>query len=389
MADGGDVTAAIPTGRGTLRRFAVLVAVMAAIYLPTATYDGAQSTDPGMVAVSAWTLAEHGTLDLSSIADAFAVDEVATGQTVEVDGRIYTNRFPGTIFLATPFFLIFPGPFVAAGVAAAVVAAFMIGFLYLVLARLLEERQAAVGAVVFGLSTATWSVSANAIWTHGPAQLWLVLAMLAMAQQAWATSGLAYGLALFTRPHLGVTAAVAGLWTSWEERRLAPAVRIAATAALGLAGYLVYTRLLFGSWTLFGGYGDAMGDNLAQRGPVDFAVDAFWTLFHPQRGVVVYLPVLLWLVPRIPGSWRTAPTWVRSSALAGVGYFVAQAWINRWSGGDGYWTYRYPLESLTLLAPLLAMAFVRLDPGRRRIAWILVAVSVAVQAAGAILNLRT
>jgi alpha-1,2-mannosyltransferase len=362
---------------------------MAVIYLATAMYGSAQSTDAGMTAIASWTLAEEGTLDLSQFADVLEEDRVAISETVEVDGHLYTNRFPGTIFLAAPFYLVFPGPFVAGGVAAAVVTALMVGVLYLALARLVDDRTAAIAAAVFGLSTATWSVSADALWTHGPAQLWLALAMWAMARQAWATSGIGFGLALFTRPHLGTAAAVAGLWSSWEERDWRPAVKVAATTALGLAVYLVYTRIIFGQWTLFGGYGQRMGDHLADRRPVEFVVNAFWTLFHPLRGVFVYLPAAIWLVPKARAAWRVAPLWVRSSALAGVGYFVTQAWINRWSGGDGYWTYRYPLESMTLLVPLALLAYMQLRPDRRRIVLILLALSIGVQGAGAIFDLRT
>jgi hypothetical protein len=43
--------------------------------------------------------------------------------------------------------------------------------------------------------------------------------------------------------------------------------------------------------------------------------------------------------------------------VAGLAYLVVELKTNRFSGGSEFWSYRYPLETLTLCAPLLLLAW--------------------------------
>lgn len=247
---------------------------------------------------------------------------------------------------------------------------------------------AIVAAVLFGLATATWSISGTALWTHGPSQLWLAVGMLAVAGGRYATSGLGWSLALLTRPHLAVVAAAVGLSESRAKRSWRPAAKVAATTAIGLGAWLLYGRVVFGEWTLLGGYVERqpLEERLTGAGVPRTLVNLFWMTVHPVRGFLPYSPFLLGLAPGMPRAWRRAPSWVRASAIAGVAYLVAQAYINRWSGGSYYWGYRYAIESLTLVAPLLVLAHEQSSIRGRRITMVLVAAAIALQVPGAVFD---
>ena len=80
-------------------------------------------------------------------------------------------------------------------------------------------------------------------------------------------------------------------------------------------------------------------------------------LVHPVRGLLVYSPFLIFLIPGLPAAWRKAPGWVQGSAIGGVLYLLFQLKANRYSGGDSFWGYRYPLEALAAAGPLLLLSY--------------------------------
>jgi hypothetical protein len=98
-------------------------------------------------------------------------------------------------------------------------------------------------------------------------------------------------------------------------------------------------------------------------------------------------PFIVPLLFGVRASWRAAPPWVRCAAVCGVVYLLVEFKSNRFSGGAPFWSYRYPLEGLTLLAPPLLLAWrehVTESARRRAISSALVIFAVALQAVGAI-----
>lgn len=188
-----------------------------------------------------------------------------------------------------------------------------------------------------GLATSTWAISGHALWTHGPAQLVLVGAMLARGAGRHARSGLLMGASILVRPHPAV---VPAMHTGWTRRQWRPVAVVGATASLGLLA--------------------------------------------PSRGLLTISPFLIPLVPGLPAAWRRAPDWVRAAALGGVVYLLLQLRANpAFGAGFGFVVYRIQLEALTLAAPPLVLAWrhwTRLTALRRRAFWTLAGVSVAVQA---------
>ncbi len=66
-------------------------------------------------------------------------------------------------------------------VAGAVSAALAMATLHLAFRRLTSPTTAVVAALIGGTATATWRISADQLWPHGPAQLWLALGVLSLA----------------------------------------------------------------------------------------------------------------------------------------------------------------------------------------------------------------
>lgn len=366
-----------------------------ALYLVTARTDAyAMSIDPASVTSSAWQLAHHGTPRLADSVSNLGAWMIPSGP-----GYTISNRAPGLIGLAAVFYWLFPGASIfdvaPASIAAAVVTSAAVGTLAVVLRRIASARVALAASLILGTATTTWAVSGTALWPHGPDQLYLVIAMLALASGRNAWAGLAFALAILTRPPLAVVAAVAGCWASWVRRSPRPGIVIGAISGCGLVGFLWYSHVF---WN--GGLQSQYTEAVAGANPIrqffdvsphalgQLLINIAGTLVSPGRGVLFGAPFLLALAPGLRQAWKEAPEWVRSAAASGVVYMLVQLKTNRFSGGDAFWSYRYPLETLTLMTPLLLLAWraytVR-TPRRRAAFASLVTVAVVLQASGAIL----
>ena len=341
-----------------------------AVYLPTATYDDLQINDSQATAISAWSLGEHGTLVLPEI----WLD--VPWRSVTTAGDQVTNRFPGTIAWGAAFYALTPGsadpqrahdvPFGPAGVAAALAAALVVSGMFLALDGVVTRPVAIGASLLLGFATGTWTVSADSLFTHGPAQLAFVLALLAFRYDRLWLAGLAMGGAITTRPTLAVAALLCGLWLGAVRRSLRPVVAIGLSSSLGLLSVSLYSWALFGRWLPRAGYrAGASGGELSILERVVGTDDspALWenlwnTLLHPQRGILIYSSFLVVLVFGLRRGWRGSPDWGRASAIAGVAVLLAHLLVlpNSFHGGNDFFGYRVPLEMLTLATPLLAAA---------------------------------
>jgi hypothetical protein len=343
------------------RTLAWLVLIMWCVYLATATYDVVQVNDNRAVNISAWSLGTRGSLALP---DHFEGDNLWIVE--GADGRLYTNRFPGPILWAAPFHAVgelvirrgVPDhalfiSHVPGGVAAATVTALAVGASFLVFRRLADRRLAVAASVVLGLGTGVWSVSADSMWTHGLTHLFLVLGVLAAADGRNARSGLAFAASIISRPQTAVVAAITGVWAGWHARSVRPTVSIGAMSGVGAVLMVAYSRVLFGTWQPIAGYRSTVISDVATTGFAEMATRVLFTMAHPLRGVFIYTPFLLVMLPFVRHGWRVSPWWVRASAISGVGYLVVQLRANSWDGGGAYFGSRLTLEALVLLSPLL------------------------------------
>jgi hypothetical protein len=354
------------------------------------------SIDSISVTSSSWQLAHHGTPRIPVHGSYYDAWIIPSGS-----GHVISNREPGLIGLAAVFYRVLPFTsshnVAPASIAAAVVTAAAMGTLALVLRRLVPPRVALLAALAAGTATSTWSVSSTALWPHGPDQLYLAAAMLAMASARYARAGVAFAFAVISRPPLAIVAAVVGLWHSCVRRSPRPALVIGLLTACGLVGFLIYSHAFWGGglqsqYTAASsaevGDGDFVGTffDVHPGALLGFVVNVIGMLVSPGRGVLIYSPFLLVLLPGLRAAWRESPHWVRSAAVGGLVYLGVQLKANYFAGGAHFYSYRYPLEPLTLLAPLLLMCWQHhaSQTARRRAALAaLLVVSIALQAVGA------
>jgi hypothetical protein len=355
------------------------------VYVMTAWYGSRQNTDTWAVVLSAWQFGRHGTLDLSGY-------DGGIPWRVNVDGHVFTNRFPGVILAATPFYAvlgsaaeprIYPG-----GVAAAFWAAASVSVCFAVCRRLVPVRTALAAALVFGFATPTWTVSADSMWTHGPNQFWLLLGILFLGSARPVAAGLAAAMTVLIRPHMALAWAGAGLHQLWSTRRIRAFVGFGLATMLGAVLLVVYNWQVFGHANLLGGY---RKEHLEPGGvgATTFVVNILGSLVSPHRGILLLTPYLWLLLPGLRASWSTAPAWVRSAAVAGLCYALVQLYLIRFIGGFGFYSYRTMIEPLTFQVPLLVCSYrewTARTPGRR--AWFhgLVVLSVSFHAFGAIFD---
>lgn len=342
------------------RMVVVLLLAVWIVYLATATYGAGQVNDTLSNGQAAWSLGTRGTLDLPEPWRG-TVDWEREGP----DGQIYSNRNIGPILWTAPFYAIAEvfSPtevpehprdisYAPAAVAAATVTALAIAASFVLFRRLASRRVALGATLALAFGSSVWSVSADAMWNHGLTHLLLVLGVLAASEDRHARSGLLYTAAILARPQVAVVAAVMGIWRAVATRSWRPMLVVGATSALGAIVVTVIGGLMFGNWLPVGGHSPDRLTSVATTSSSGFVINMANGLFHIDRGLFVFAPVLLVLAPFVVRGWRHAPWWVRSSAIAGVVYFVVQMRANGYDGGGGFFGSRLSIETLVLLTPL-------------------------------------
>jgi hypothetical protein len=309
---------------------------------------------------------------------------------------LVSNREPGLIGLGAISYLAAPGASIRdvapASMLAAVLTAAAMGVLSVVFARFVRRRTAVAAAFLAGLGTTSWGVSSSALWPHSPDQLFLALALLSASAGSALGGGLSYALAITVRPPLAVAAAVHGVWRSWTHRSVRPAAIVGGLSVVGLGVVLAYSAAFWrgGLDSQYVDAGSGFVSTFFDVGPeawLSLLVNITMTLVEPSRGVLPGSVFVVLLLPGLPAAWRRAPAWVRSAAVGGALYMLIQLKANRYSGGEQFWSYRYPLEALTLAAPLLLLAWREWTSRtnvRRAYFCVLASLSVSVQALGAV-----
>ena len=322
-----------------------------AVYLLTASYT-ALSMDVVAAEVPAWSVATRGQLGLV---------EIPTPDIpwfFEREGVFFSDRFPGAIAFLVPAYWVadllgFTGfSFVPGAVTAAVVTALAVLVMNEVYALTLHSRRSVHVATLFtAFGTGAWSVCASAPWSHTLNFLLLSLGLWALAKDRLVWAGLAFGGVVLTRPQWAIALAILGLCLSLSSRSVIPALKIALGMLPGIALLFAYNGLLFGQW------GPSNGRELG--GSVQplwssFPVNVGGGLLSPTRGLIAFYPIVIVCAIALPSLVRSAPTWQRAAALAGVCGMAVQLLLNRYSGGDAFFGPRLWIEPLVLLAPLLA-----------------------------------
>lgn len=364
-------------GLSPVRSFLLVVAVLAVVYVPTATWSSDLNVDVDAAVGPAWRLGTHG--------DVYVENLHWNPWYITVGQHQVSNRPPGVVFWAAPWYALFQDlshPTVWQSTAAALAATLLaMGFLHLGLRRITTPLLAISATLVMGLGTATWPVSSDQLWSHGPAQLWVALGLLALSYDMSFTSGLAFGLGLLTRPPVAFLAAGTGIAWGWLRRSWRRFLLLGVGTLLGLVGLIAYNQAVFSTLAIRGGYPDTFTQRLLSLPWSEYARNVAGAFLDPNNGLLIWSSFLILLLPGLASAWRTAPVWVKSSAVGGLVYLLLHLRMNRFSGGMPF-DYRYPLEALVAMTPLLLLSYtqwVQERPMLRRIFFVTVVLSVVAQ----------
>jgi hypothetical protein len=326
----------------------LFLAVLAA-YLSNGRTVGAGDTLPA--AYLPWSLIERGSFALDGFPALF--DERARSIFPLLDGLPYYVQYgnghylsaysPGPAVLALPAYVLPvlwgapPSPEWAGRLeklSAATITAASVLVLFWALRLLTSEGWALAIALVYALGTSSLSVSAQALWQHGPSQLFLSLCLYCLARgqadhRYLAYAGFPMGAAVVMRSTDLLLVLPAAAWVVYAHRRRALSM---ALWALGpLAALAAYHVVYFGVRPGQDGHSAAPWWALFAQIPLSEGLPG--VLVSPSRGLFVYSPVLLFSVAGMIAVWRGGPGPWRALSLGPVLVtLLIGKWLTWWGG---------------------------------------------------------
>ena len=356
-----------PSATSAPSRWAAVLLLVGVLGLYVATVDlESSSNDTYTAGLGAWVIATSGDPSLEDL-PAGSYRANTWTQLNERTGDLVVSRAPGPVAAPVPAELVrrvLTGSetysLVPQAVTAATLTALAVVFLFLALRTRVALAPSLLAALAFALASPVWSVSANAMWTH-PLTLLGVLGMAYFAaRERWWLVGVLGGVAVVGRLHTALIVAVLGCGMAWALRRPLIAVQVGLAGLGGVALATVWTYWVYGRWSPTGGYqARATAERITTglEGTRDgVLVNQLGMWVSPGYGILVWTPVLLLLLPAVVRGWHQVPAWARLLPVGGLLYTLAQAQLNTFTGGDGFFGYRHGLELLATVTPCVAIA---------------------------------
>jgi alpha-1,2-mannosyltransferase len=335
----------------------------ACVYLATAAYVEING-DVLTTNLASWQLATNGRPYLDQFTYAPLDDHPgrAIWVVLDADGREIIGRSAGPMMLAVPAYWLWAQlgggdtfTLVPAAVTAALVTGLAVALFHATVRTRLPAREASLATFVVAFATPVWSVAANGVWPHTVTVVAIAAMGWACARERWWLVGVLAGIAVLGRAQTAIIAAVLGITLAVWRRDWRLAVKIA-VPSLGLLGVdLLWTRWMYGVWNPVGYYNPEDVAKWRPDGLFD-PVNLLGLFVSPDRGILVWTPVILLLLPALVRSWRTLPDWSRALAAAGLVFVVAESTQVIFPGGDSVYGYRMALELLLCSAPALAFS---------------------------------
>ena len=244
---------------------------------------------------------------------------------------------------------------------AALIAALSVWVLYRALRKVVSPVAGMLIALIYGLASSTWSISSQALWTHGLTQLAFAFLLWALLRDPafWGYGfwvGLALAVAAANRPPNALMAIALFIYFARHQRHQLRAFS-APLFVVGLA-VLTYNVHFFGN--LLGASPDALRTSGAldvfRQGSLVQGIPGL--LVSPNRGLLVFMPWTIFALWGAVRLWRQRSFAWGPYVLGGaVALFLLYAQYDRWWGGQCFGP-RY----LTDLLPLLAFFLVPVWP---------------------------
>jgi hypothetical protein len=257
------------------------------------------------------------------------------------DGHYFSTYTPGPGILAVPVYVlpVLAGVSAAAWapglekVSAADITALSVVFLFWALAELVSRRWAVVVAVIYAFGTSSLSVSSQALWQHGPSQLFLTLFLFCLVRGMKEERFLAYAMfamssAIVMRPTDVLIALPVAACTLYTRPR--SALRLGLFALPPMAGLLLYYAR---SGLADEGVWNTTTPMWAFFAQVPLVHGLAGLLLSPGRGLFVYSPVLLFSVAGLLWVALRGPALLKATAVGVVlNVLVVSKWFVWWGG---------------------------------------------------------
>jgi hypothetical protein len=237
--------------------------------------------------------------------------------------------------------------------AASAIAAVAVGWMFLLLRRRLGRCDAFLLTLVFAFATGTWSTSSQALWQHGPAELFVVGTLWFLTGDLTRGNLLAAGsfagLMAANRPPDLLLAAAFGIYVVLRVRSRAGWFAAAAAGPMLLA--LAYNLILFHHPA--GGYAHHLSADKAFFS-YPLLTGMAGLLVSPGRGLLVYSPFFVFLPLLFRRTLADPDTRVLTLCLtAGVLLQLALYGTTDWRAGTSYGC-RFLTDVLPILIWMLA-----------------------------------
>jgi alpha-1,2-mannosyltransferase len=361
---------------------------VAALFALTARHGGG-SWDYWTANYASWHLVHTGSpwIDGVHIDGLSGTSESGTWIKEAANGHTVISRFPGVVAIGLPAYAlagadhmtVVPGAMTAAAASAA-----SIVLVYLALRRYIPTSRAVGAALALAFATPVWSISADAVWPHTVTVLGISAMAYGAASGRWWLVGLGGGVALWGRLHAALLVALVGVLLAWHRRQPRIVVVVGAISALFLVLLCTWTRWMYGSWDPTASYGQGVFD-VGPRG-WDQLTNQLGMWVAPDRGILVWTPILVLLAPAVRRSWRDLPDWARYLLVGGFLYTLLQSWLIVFTGGDNFYGYRLGLEFLVCAAPAYAIAATRAGAVARALMPAVLALQTCAFMIGAVFN---
>jgi hypothetical protein len=275
---------------------------------------------------------------------------------------------------------------------AALITTLSVLVLYFTARRLTHERWAWLMALIFAFGTTSFSVSSQALWQHGPSQLFVALTLYCLVRglkEPWLSglAGLPLGLAFICRPLNLMLALPIAVYILHARRKEFWAFCAAALPPFVL--FSTYNWFYFGSpfTTGFSGTVVSPSSMVSQHWTwfqTPILTGAAGVLFSPGRGLLVYSPILVFSFIGIAMAWKERGYLLfKYLGVAAMLMMLPIARLGHWWGGHGYGP-RLLADMAPILALFLVLPFERhqATPLRKFMIAVLFGLSIGLHALG-------
>ena len=230
-------------------------------------------------------------------------------------------------------------------VAAAMVTALSAIVFYQACRLKFSRRVALLSTITFAFATSTWSISARALWQHGPANLVLITGLYLLLRAARRSASRSLSMHLFLAGLcFGFLPSVRPTSALFTIAVLAYVVYYYRLRTLSfIAGFIAYLPALV--WNVYhfgklsGGYGNVFGQAPYVLTLSHFITTALGHLISPSRGLLIISPILLFSIVGFINLLKSnnesnQERWLIYTLLLGAaGILIQYSFYTVWWGG--------------------------------------------------------